>query len=251
MMRIHAFFTAFALFFISGILLTPRTYANPSLDFLNRILKVTEGSIDKNYRRLSKGTRLLVDDPANDAIYEKLETLVRSLKKEIDNSRDVLSYYAFGQALLGNIIDALQRVRELIVEKSNTIFSEQDLGYLDSEISAQYDQVLFVLESAEFNRIRVFGTFFHDALISGLFGKEPYFELRTVDAMLEFMSGQRSYYGAKMNALEHRMKSQMTGRENAESFQSTILDTDYGAEASLLVKNQLLLLANILLLPMK
>ncbi len=222
--------------------------ANTSLDYLNRILGETGLSADKNIERLSQGTRLLADDPANYAIYEKLEAQVRGLSKEIGNSKDVLGYYGFGESLVGNMIDSLQRIRELLVARSNPILSKEDLGYLDSEIEAQYDQILFLLQGAEFNKIRVYGTLFEDPVFKDRFKSTPYFSILNVDGMLGFLVNVRSVYGAKMNQLEERIKSQMTARENYEGFQSVILDLDYGTETSLFLKNQVLILANLLLL---
>jgi flagellin-like hook-associated protein FlgL len=149
------------------------------------------------------------------------------------------------------MIDALQRVRELLLQKGNSVFAKEDLDTIDSEIASQYDQVLFLLRSAEFNKIRVFGTLFEDSQFKGIFMNTSYFSLANVDAMLGFLVSQRSYYGAKANQIEHRIKSRMTGRENYEGFQSTILDIDYGVETSMLLRNQVLILANILLLEMR
>jgi flagellin-like hook-associated protein FlgL len=226
-------------------------WANPSVTYLNHILKESENQIDKNYKRLSGGIKLLIDDPANYAIYEKLETNVRALGKEIENNNDVISYYGFGESILGNIIDALQRIRELLVEKTNTIFSKEDLDLFDSEIRMQYDQIIFVLDSAEFNKIRVFGDFFKDKTVRKIFERDPFYSIAVVDRMLDFITYERSYYGALVNQLEHRIKTEMQGRENYESTQSTIIDIDYGKELSRLAVNHILLIANILLLPMK
>jgi flagellin len=241
---------AISLLWIGSISPQP-AHANSSLDYLNHILKESEGIVDRNYNRLSGGVRLLTDDPANYAIYQKLEAQVRGFAKEIDNNKDIISFYKFGESMLGNIIDALQRIRELVIEKSNTIFSRSDLEMLDAEIGVQYDQILFVLQSAEFNKIQVFGDLFSDKLFADVFHKDQYFSLASVDRMLDFITNQRSFYGSKLNLIEHRIASQMTGRENYQSFQSTILDLDYGQETSMLAKNELLFLVNMLLLPTK
>lgn len=50
---------------------------NSSLDYLNRILNGTGIEADKSMDRLSKVTILLADDPANYAIYSKLEGQIR------------------------------------------------------------------------------------------------------------------------------------------------------------------------------
>jgi flagellin len=222
-----------------------------SLVYLNNILKGTEHRIDKNMERLSGGLRLLTDDPANYAIYQRLEAHIRGLNKEIENSTDVISYYNYAEALLGTITDSLQRIRELIVMKNNSIYGPDDIDFIDSEIASHYDQIHFVLESSEFNRKTIFKSLLEDKLFTDRFKQEAYYQLDNVDGMLSTVIGLRAVYGARINMLEQKRKAQMKESENARGFQSTLLDVDYAQEISLLKQNQLIFLINILLLGKK
>jgi len=219
-----------------------------SLIFLNNILKSTENNIDKNMKRLSGGIRLLSDDPANYAIYQRLEAHIRALNKQVENTTQLIAYYNYVEAMLGNMTDVLQRIRELIVMKSNSIYSESDRSLIDSEIDQCYKELVFVLNNAEFNRKPVFKSLCEDDCLAARFKQEVYYRLDNVDVILDFILKQRTFYGSKINQLEHRRKAEMIERENAEDFQSTILDVDYGSEITLLKQNQLLFLINILLL---
>ncbi|MBN1798059.1 MAG: flagellin [Spirochaetales bacterium] len=241
------FLLMLSLFFIVGPLMEAGADSN-SLLYLNNILKGTENSMDKNFKWLSGGVRLLADDPANYAIYERLEAHIRALTKQVENVTQLIAYYDYVEAMLGYMNGVLQRIRELIIMKSNSIYSDSDRSLIDSEIDQCYEEILFVLENAEFNRKPVFKDLCEDDCLSARFKQEVYYQLENVDSILSFIITQRTFYGSKINQLEKRREAEMIEKENAEDFQSTILDVDYGSEITLLRQNQLLFLINILLL---
>jgi flagellin len=236
------------IFALSLVFTVPFGWPESSLDFLNNILKSSEKNINENIERLSGGIRLITDDPANYAIYEKLEANIRAFTVEAANTEDLIYYYKYAESLLGNVTDVLQRIRELILMKSNAVTAGDGGGILDSEISGDYEHILFLLKNSQFNGKAVYESLFKDETSSALFTADRYFQLENVDRILSAIVAQRSYYGAKANQLESRQKNLMIEKENASGFQSTIMDVDYGSEIALLKKNQLLFLINILLL---
>jgi flagellin-like hook-associated protein FlgL len=219
-----------------------------SLTYLNNILRGNELSADKSIQRLSTGTRLLVDDPANYALYEKLEGLIRSLDKEIENTTDMIYYYQYVESVLGTCIEVMQRVRELAVMKGNTVFSADDDYAIDAEINSQYDQIRFTLETADFNRKPVFSALFKDSVFNDYFKKSGYSLLSNIDRMITFFITQRSVYGAVTNRLSAWERGMSQQAENETGMQSTILDLDYAREMTELKRSQLLILTNLLLL---
>ena len=143
-----------------------------SLDFLNRILGDNAGKIDDNSKRLSRGTYLLTDDPANEAIYQKLELHIRSLDARIGNTSDMRSYYQYAESLLGNIITILQRIRELLLVRNNSVYTTDQGSLVDSELSIQYDGIVFLLRNADFNGRRVFSPQLQDEVFADRFRQE-------------------------------------------------------------------------------
>jgi flagellin-like hook-associated protein FlgL len=248
-MRINGSLLIFmlSLFFLGGPLIEAGADSD-SLVYLNNILKNAEREIDKNFKRLSGGIRLLPDDPANYAIYQRLEAHIRSLNKQVENITQLVTYYDFVQAMLGYMTDVLQRIRELIIMQSNSIYSESDRSLINFEIDKNYEEILYVLKNAEFNRKPVFKDLCVEECLSAYFKREVFYKLDNVDSILSFIITQRAFYGSKINQLEQRRKAQMQESENAEDFQSTILDVDYAQEISLLRQHQLLFFINILLL---
>ncbi len=229
-------------------LLAKSIFIGASPNYLNSILQSTENTIDKNYNRLSSATRLLVDDPANYAIYEKLTANIRQLEKEISNNSDMISYYKSAEGYLENIIDVLQRIRELSLQKSNGILSDFDKDIINFEINHQYEQILFVLKNADFNKKNIFRSLLEDEEIKRWFRKEEYYQLSNIDNLLFFFIRQRSIYGAKMKSLEYQNQGKSIEKENMACFSSNIHDINYADELSKLRRNHLLLTMNLLML---
>lgn len=237
-----------AVVILSAILLSQNLPAEESLSYLNRILGSAENSLDKNYRRLSSGTCLLPDDPANHAIYEKLEAHIREFETTISNQGDMISYYQTTESFLKHIIGALQDIRELLLKRGNFFYSDEDRGYIDSEINQYYNQILFTLKSAEFNKKRIFETLLADNILQGLFLGEEYYQLDNVDCLLSFFTGQRSMFGTMIKALEYRNQGLALESENLKAFQSSLWHIDMAAEISRLKRNHLLFIINLLLI---
>ena len=229
-------------------LLANLIFIDASPDYLNSILQSTENTIDKNYKRLSSAARLLVDDPANYAIYEKLSANIRQLEKEISNNSDMISYYQSAEGYLENIIHVLQRIRELSLQKLNGILSDFNKNIICSEINQQYEQILFVLKNADFNKKNIFRSLLEDEEIKRWFQKEKYYKLSNIDNLLSFFIQQRSIYGAKMKSLEFQNRGKSIEKENTANFRSNVHDINYATELSKLRKNHLLLTINLLML---
>ncbi len=222
-------------------------YGNANLQFLNNILKFNNYEIGKSYERLSGGTILLRDDPANYVIYQKLEAQMREIGKRINNNEDMISYYTYMDGALSGLDQYLQRIRELLVQRDNGILSNDDKSIIDDEIKQNYDQISYDLAQAEFNKIKVFGDLLNDPVFKNYFDNKKYYDLKNVDNLLNYIIKQRAIIGSMTNMLEYRIKGQAIKKQNTASFISHG-DTDYATELSRLQKYSLLFMINILLL---
>jgi len=219
---------------------------NP-LAYLNRILNYNEADLDKSYKRLSEGTYLLPDNPANRAIYEKLEAHIRGLGGLIRNNGDLISYYQTADGYLSVIPDLLQNIRELLIKRSNAIYSPEDREYIDLEIDQYYDHIFFTLEHAEFNKKQIFKELLMDESIKERLRGADYHQLGNVNDLFNFFLSQRASYGAVMKTLELRNQGMAVSTENMNEFQSSLWDIDMATDVSRLKKYHLLLLVNLLL----
>ncbi len=226
----------------------PPSHADSSsLNFLNRILGWNEGEAAKNTERLSSGRILLTDDPASYAIDQTLEKYVRGLDRIMLNRTDMISYYRVQDSYLAGVIDILQRIRDLAFQRANGILSDSDRELIDAEIGQQYDEIVFTLARAEFNKKKIFEDLMESEIVRSNFTQEKYFRLENIDSLLSFFIRQRAAAGAKMKGLEFAIPGEAIARENMISAQ-THQDTDFASEVSAFKKNQLLILVNILML---
>ncbi len=230
------------------VLLTTYLPAEEALTFLNRILSSQEKSLSKSQNRLSSGTYLLPDDPANYAIYEKLRGHITELETVVKNQMDLISYYYTSEGFLAHIVDLLQKIRELILKRSSILYSGENREYVDLEIKQYYDQILFTLKNAEFNKKKIFEELQTDQVFLDRFGDQTYYSLVSVDHLLSFFIKQRAIYGTKNKILESRNRSIMVESENLAGFQSSLWDIEMNRELMRMKKHHLLLIVNLLLL---
>lgn len=218
-----------------------------SLRYLNMVLGWNEKAADKSMERLSTGRILLTDDPASYAIDQTLEKYIRGLDRIVANQTDMISYYRVMDSCLGSMTDVLQRVHELVLQRSGGILSDDDRGMIDLEINQQYDEVLFILNNAEFNTKKLFGDLWSSPEIRARLAGPMYFQAANVETLMSFFIKERANIGALMERLESGRFGESIARENMYGAQSR-QDIDYGSETSRFKKEQLLMLANILML---
>lgn len=229
------------------LLASPREFAqNSSLTFLDDVLGGTESTSAKSSERLAGGRILLADDPASYVVYQALEAQVRALRAEIGNQSDMLSFYRFQDAILGELTDIAQRIRELLVQRSSGVLDQDSRDIVDGEIGELYDQAFGTLRDAEFNRVKVF-TGLNSLGGAGLFGDSKHYDLASVDAMLGFLISERGQIGAKVEALGFTVAGSEGESLNAESALSQG-DTDFSKELAQLEKSDILVLADLLML---
>jgi flagellin-like hook-associated protein FlgL len=220
-----------------------------SLGYLNMVLGWNERAADKSIERLSTGRILLTDDPASYAIDQTLEKYIHGLDRIVANQTDMVSYYRVMETYVGSMTESLQRIHELAVQRTGGILSDEDREMIDLEIAQQYDLILDNLNQAEFNGKKLFGDLWNNGLIRSNFTQPGYFQAGNVEGLMRFFNKERAAIGALMERLESQSSAEMIARENMAGAQSR-QDIDYGFESSRFKKEQLLMLANLLMLGM-
>jgi flagellin len=126
---------------------------NLSAMFADRSLKVTQESLTKNMEKLSSGLRInrAGDDASGLAVSEKLRSQIRGLAQASTNATNGISFIQVAEGYLQESQDILQRIRELSVQASNGIYSEEDRLYIQVEISQLVDEVDRIASHAQFN----------------------------------------------------------------------------------------------------
>ena len=126
---------------------------NLSAMFADRSLKVTEVFLTKNMEKLSSGQRInrAGDDASGLAVSEKLRAQIRGLNMASFNASNGISFIQVSEGYLQETEDILQRIRELAVQSSNGIYTEEDRMYIQVEISQLVDEVDRIASHAQFN----------------------------------------------------------------------------------------------------
>lgn len=126
---------------------------NTSAMFAQRQLKWNEASQDTNIERLSSGTRInrAGDDASGLAVSEKMRSQIRGLNRAEMNAADGVSLIQTTEGYLQTTQDILQRLRELSVQASNGIYTNEDRMQIQVEVSQLIDEINRVASHAEFN----------------------------------------------------------------------------------------------------
>ena len=126
---------------------------NMSAMFANRQLGITGLSLDKDMEKLSSGMRInrAGDDASGLAVSEKMRSQIRGLNQAAQNAQNGISFIQTTEGYLQETTDLMQRIRELAVQSSNGIYSDEDRMQIQVEVSALISEVDRIASSAQFN----------------------------------------------------------------------------------------------------
>jgi flagellin len=126
---------------------------NMSAIFAHRQQKLNSWAIDKDMEKLSSGLRInrAGDDASGLAVSEKMRSQIRGLRRAEKNAMDGISFIQTTEGYLQETQDMIQRLRELAVQASNGIYSDEDRMQIQVEVSALVDEVNRIASHAQFN----------------------------------------------------------------------------------------------------
>lgn len=128
---------------------------NHNISALNacNILGKTNKRLDASLERLSSGYRInrAADDAAGLAISEKMKTQIAGLEQASRNASDGISVIQTAEGALVEVEAMLQRMRELSVQASNGVNTDEDRAALQDEIDQLKDEINRVSTTTEFN----------------------------------------------------------------------------------------------------
>ncbi|GHU50245.1 flagellin [Clostridia bacterium] len=215
------------------------------------------------YQQLSSAKRInsASDDAAGLAISEKIRSQINGLERGTQNTLDMGNLLKTAEGGLSGINDALQRIRELTVQASNGIYGDDDISYMQEEVSQLLDHIDQTSKYTEFNGKKLLkgttnnlhtassangdgmtastGSFSLDDL--GLRGfdltkldlgrseKNPKQDAAfdAIDSALGKVNRQRSKIGAQENRLEYAVNSNETSYINQMQALSNVADANF------------------------
>ncbi|MCQ2600440.1 MAG: flagellin [Treponema sp.] len=126
---------------------------NMSAMFAQRTQGLTDLSTQKNMEKLSSGMRInrAGDDASGLAVSEKMRAQIRGLHQASENASNGISFIQTTEGYLQETSDIVQRIRELAVQSSNGIYSDEDRMQIQVEVSSLIDEVDRIASAAQFN----------------------------------------------------------------------------------------------------
>lgn len=144
---------------------------NHNLSAINshRTVKFTDWDLQKNLEKLSSGMRInrAGDDASGLAVSEKMRTQIRGLRQAERNSEDGISFIQTTEGYLQESADLLQRMRELAIQASNGIYTEEDRMQIQVEVSQLVDELDRIASQGQFNKMNMLTGAFADPAAGG------------------------------------------------------------------------------------
>ncbi len=240
-----------------------------------RALNMSQKNMATSLERLSSGLRVnrAADDAAGLAIAERFTSQIRGLSQAVRNANDGVSMVQTGEGALGELTNAMQRMRELAVQSANGIYNINDRNKLDLEFQQLSKEVERIIQATEFNETAIlkgdtitFQVGFQSgstnqitistsnlsaateiiALLSAatkITGSNAAFALSALgilDNAIELITEERAKYGAAQNRLESTIRNLENVVENQSAARSRIMDADFAKETAELTRTQIL-----------
>ena len=126
---------------------------NMSALYSNRTFGVTNSATTKHMEKLSSGMKInrAGDDASGLAVSEKMRSQIRGLNQAATNAQNGISFNQTTEGFLQSTTDIVQRIRELAVQSSNGIYTDEDRMQIQVEVSQLIAEVDRIASQAQFN----------------------------------------------------------------------------------------------------
>lgn len=122
-----------------------------------RNLNSASSSLSSSFERLSSGLRInsAADDAAGVAISTRFDAQTRGISVATRNASDGISLAQTAEGALSNVVDNLQRLRELSLQSSNGTNSAIDRESLNAEAQQIISEIGRITETTNFNGVNL------------------------------------------------------------------------------------------------
>ena len=219
----------------------------------------TQSPLQQAMQRLSSGYRVnsAKDDAAGLAIATTMTSQIRALNVGIRNANDGLSMAQTAEGALDEVINNLQRMRELASQALSGQYSSTNLADMDIEYQQLADEITRIANNTKFSgNVLLNGSFDKNIILSDTGGDSINVSISTnvsglaalsddittsthagtaishIDAGLSLLTTARSNMGAAANRFEAAIRNISNIVENTEAARSRIMDADFAAETA-------------------
>lgn len=126
--------------------------------FASRVANINDTNTQEVMKSLSSGKRInsAKDDASGLAVSTKMKSMIRGLNQASRNISDGSSMLNVASGYLQETTDILQRIRELAVQSSNGIYSDEQRSMVQIEVSQLVSEIDRIASSASFNGMQLF-----------------------------------------------------------------------------------------------
>ena len=130
---------------------------NMSAMFAQRSQGIQDLNAQKSMEKLSSGMRInrAGDDASGLAVSEKMRAQIRGLNQASENAENGISFIQTTEGYLQETEDIIQRIRELAVQSSNGIYTDEDRMMIQVEVSSLVAEVDRIASAAQFNGLNM------------------------------------------------------------------------------------------------
>jgi flagellin len=236
-------------------------------------LNLTQGSLSNTLARVSSGLRITkaADDAAGQAVAQNLSTRARSGRQAIRNSNDGISVIQTAEAATKEVLNIMDRMRELAVQSASETLDTGERAYVDAEFDQLRNEIDRIATSTEFNDISLsdgtntalvvqvgvdnntssrISISLGDISVSGVGFSGTAIDLSTstgaksaitlIDTAMDSVNKIRSDYGAVQNRLTSAINNTSSYVQALDAATSQIQDADYAHETAEMTRLQVM-----------
>ncbi|ESZ87542.1 MAG: flagellin [Blastomonas sp. CACIA14H2] len=227
-------------------------------------------SLSKSIDRLSTGKRInsAADDAAGNAIATRMTSQIRGLNQAVRNANDGISLAQTAEGGMNEIVNMMQRMRELAVQSASGTLAGGDRANLQAEVTALLAQVDDVAGKTNFNGVSLLNTAGPVAIQTGIGSGDTVnialanvttgasglaigtidistaagagTALTALDTALNTITTAQANLGASQNRLQATVSSLVNRSTNLSEARSRIQDANFSEESTNLAKSQIL-----------
>jgi flagellin len=239
-------------------------------------LKNTSQNLSLSLARVSSGLRITkaADDAAGLGVATDLHSHAISTAQGIRNANDGISIIQTAEGAHTEVIDILQRMRELAIQSSSETLANSERSYIHDEFSSLRSEISRISVVTQFNGVTLAdadstinvqvgihsaassriaialgdlqtSTLKVDTTVSLSTSGGAQSAIDTIDTALDTVNSYRSALGAVQNRLDSALNNAQAYMENSEAARSQIQDADYADETAEMTKFQIMQQAGI------
>ena len=236
-------------------------------------LNTSQNALSNTLSRISSGYRVTkaADDAAGSAVAMNLSTTAHSGRQAMRNANDGISVIQTAEGATKEVLNILDRMRELSVQSASDTLDDGERAYIDAEFDQLRQEVARISAATEFNDVQLAdGTVtaltvqvgvssgtesqvdisLGDLTITGLGMAGTAIDLSkassaragidTIDTAMDSVNKIRSDFGAVQNRLDSSIRNMSTYVESLSAAASQIMDADYAHETAEMTRLQVM-----------